>query len=455
MEKVKPALLKGFDQEFLPAEQLQFNALVDSIRRTFELFGYLPIETPSAERKEILTSKGGMEKEIYAITRLAGDPGDTEASRGALHFDLTVPLARYVAMREHQLAFPFRRYQIQRVWRGENPQANKGRFREFYQCDIDIIGKGDLGYLAEAEIPSVIHRVFSEMAIGPFRIRLNNRKLLKGLLQHFKVSDEAAPEVFRIMDKAEKEDAARTLDDLQRQGLAKEASAELLRLITHKHEDVFRSLSSYAGTNELCAKGVDELKAVVQAIRKFDVPEGAFGVDLGVVRGLDYYTGTIYETTLLDHPELGSICSGGRYDDLAGYFTNTKLPGVGISIGLSRLFSRLKDAQLLRPPARTPAEVLVTAMDAKYLDRYIDIANRLRRAGINTELYLESAKLGKQLEYASKKGFLLAIVAGENEFGRDAVQLKDLGAQKQIEVNLGGLVEAVLKAKTGTHGTGS
>ncbi|HWA38619.1 MAG TPA: histidine--tRNA ligase [Burkholderiales bacterium] len=449
MEKVKPALLKGFDQEFLPGEQLQFNALVDSIRRSFELFGFLPIETPSAERREILTSKGGMEKEIYAITRLAGDPGDTESSRGALHFDLTVPLARYVAMREHQLAFPFRRYQIQRVWRGENPQASKGRFREFYQCDIDIIGKGELGYLAEAEIPSVIYRVFSGMNIGPFRIRLNNRKLLKGLLQHFGVSEAAAPEVFRIMDKAEKEEHAKTLEDLGRQGLAKDVSTEILRLITHRHADIFGELSSYAGKNDLCAKGLEELKAVVSAIRQFDVPDSAFGVDLGVVRGLDYYTGTIYETTLIDHPELGSICSGGRYDDLAGYFTNTKLPGVGISIGLSRLFSRMKDANLLKPLEKTPAEVLVTVLEKPHIERYIKVANQLRKAGINTELYLEDKALGKQLEYASKKGFRLAVVAGGNEFGRDAVQLKNLLTKSQAEVNLGGLVEAVRAALKG------
>jgi histidyl-tRNA synthetase len=448
MEKVKPALLKGFDQEFLPGDQLQFNALVDTIRRSFELFGFLPIETPSAERKEILTSKGGMEKEIYAITRLAGDPGDAESSRGALHFDLTVPLARYVAMREHQLAFPFRRYQIQRVWRGENPQANKGRFREFYQCDIDIIGKGDLGYLAEAEIPSVIYRVFSQMAIGPFRIRLNNRKLLKGLLQYFQVAEEAAPEVFRIMDKAEKEDARKIAGDLQQQGLSEAFALEILKLLTEKAstEQTFAVLAPYARANELCAKGLEELKAVVQAIRQFDVPEAAFAVDLGVVRGLDYYTGTIYETTLLEHPELGSICSGGRYDDLAGYFTNTKLPGVGISIGLSRLFSRMKDANLLKPLARTPAEVLVTAMDAKYLDRYIRLANELRGAGINTELYLENARLGRQLEYANKKGFRVAVVAGENEFGRDAVQIKNLRTQVPAEASLAHFVEAVRAA---------
>jgi histidyl-tRNA synthetase len=448
MEKVRPALLKGFDQEFLPAEQLQFNALVDSIRRSFELFGFLPIETPSAERKEILTSKGGMEKEIYAITRLAGDPGDTESSRGALHFDLTVPLARYVAMREHQLAFPFRRYQIQRVWRGENPQANKGRFREFYQCDIDIIGKGELGYLAEAEIPSVIYRVFSGMQIGAFRIRLNNRKLLKGLLQTFGVSDDVSPEALRILDKAEKEDRSRILDDLQGQGLSAGVAQEILKLMTDKSstDQTLQNLKPYAAKNELAAKGLDELTQVVAAIRQFDVPDSAFGIDLGVIRGLDYYTGTIYETTLVDHPELGSICSGGRYDDLAGYFTNTKLPGVGISIGLSRLFARMKDASLLKPLARTPAEVLVTVLEKPRIGQYIKLANELRKAGINTELYLEEKALGKQLEYASKKGFCLAVVAGGNEFDREAVQLKDLRSKTQVEVTLGGLVDAARAA---------
>jgi histidyl-tRNA synthetase len=448
MEKVKPALLKGFDQEFLPAEQLQFNALVDTIRRSFELFGFLPIETPSAERKEILTSKGGMEKEIYAITRLAGDPGDTESSRGALHFDLTVPLARYVAMREHQLAFPFRRYQIQRVWRGENPQANKGRFREFYQCDIDIIGKNELGYLAEAEIPSVIYRVFSGIGIGAFRIRLNNRKLLKGLLQHFEVPETSAPEVFRILDKADKEEASKIRSDLLAQGLPESTSIQILKLITEKRatDQTLDLLKQYEGKNDLLARGLGELKAVVSAIRQFGVPDSAFGVDLGVIRGLDYYTGTIYETTLADHPELGSICSGGRYDDLATYFTNTRLPGVGISIGLSRLFSRMKDAGLLKPLARTPAEVLVTVMDRKHVDRYIRLAGELRDAGINTELYLEEKALGKQLEYASKKGFRLAVVAGENEFGREAAQVKNLRTQAQTEVPLARLAESVRAA---------
>jgi histidyl-tRNA synthetase len=441
VQKVKPALLRGFDQEYLPQDQLHFNRLIDIIRRNFELYGFLPIETPSAERREVLTSKGGVEKEIYALTRLAEADDDEAATKGALRFDLTVPLARYVAMRERELAFPFRRYQIQRVWRGETPQARKGRFREFYQCDIDIIGREKLSYLAEAEIPSVIYSVFTEMAIGEFRIRINNRKVLRGLLQEFGVADDRAAAVLRTLDKTEKEDAAKIRADLEREGVS--SAGKLLELITARRttDGTLGALAEIK--NETLQKGLEELRSIVAAIRQFGVPDSAFAVDLGVVRGLDYYTGTIYETTLANAPELGSICSGGRYDDLASYFTDTRLPGVGISIGLTRLFSRLKEAGLLQPLPRTPAEVLVTTMDPRYLDRYLSMARRLREAGINTEVYLETAKLGNQLTYADRKGFRIALIAGENEFTKDAVQLKNLAAKSARDVPLGELVQAV------------
>ena len=438
MQKVRPALLRGFDQEYLPHEQLQFNQLIELIRRNFELFGFLPIETPSAERTEVLTSKGGVEKEIYALKRLAATPEEDEAAaKGALRFDLTVPLARYVAMYERELAFPFRRYQIQRVWRGETPQARKGRFREFYQCDIDIINRERLSYLAEAEIPSVIHSVFREMAIGEFRIRINNRKVLRGLLQEFRVPEEKAAPVLRILDKADKEERAKLEEELAREGV----SAELLGLIAKRRstDETLGVLQSLKG----CAQGLEELGQIVEAIRKFGVPDSAFAVDLGVVRGLDYYTGTIYETTLVQYPELGSICSGGRYDDLASYFTDTRLPGVGISIGLTRLFSKLKEAGLLKPLETTPAQVLVTTMDPRYLDRYLGVARALRAAGVNTEVYLEQAKLGNQLTYADRKGFRLAIIAGENEFGRDVVQIKNLTTKTPRDVPLSDVVSAV------------
>src|SRR5258708_27432289 len=438
MKRVRPALLKGFDQEFLPGEQLQFNALVELIRRNFERFGFLPLETPSAERIEVLTSKGGAEKEIYALSRLAAAEEDEAAAKGALRFDLTVPLARYVAMRERELAFPFRRYQIQRVWRGENPQVKRGRFREFYQCDIDIIGRESLSYLAEAEIPSVIHAVFREMAIGAFRIRINNRKVLKGILRHFEVADERSADVLRALDKTDKEDERSVLAQLEAQGLGPKQATELYRIITARREtrETLALLGDLAYRNETFVQGVAELGKMVEAIRLFGVPDAAFAIDLSVVRGLDYYTGTIYETTLVDHPDIGSICSGGRYDDLAGYFTNTKLPGVGISIGLSRLFARLKDANLLRAPARTPAEVLVTTLVPDSLERYLRIASSLRAQDINTEVYLERAKIGKQFDYANKKGFRVAITAGADEFSRGTVKVKDLSAQAETDVPL-------------------
>ena len=445
MQKVKPQLLRGFDQEYLPAEQLQFNHLVDVIRRNFELFGFLPIETPSAERQEILTSKGAADKEIYALRRLAEADDDDAATKGALRFDLTVPLARYVAMRERELAFPFRRYQIQRVWRGETPQANKGRFREFYQCDIDIIGREKLSYLAEAEIPSVIYAVFREMAIGEFRIRINNRKLLKGLLTHFEIAQENAANVLRILDKVEKEETKEILEGLEAAGVEHTYATQLHSIISTRADidATLNILGQFGFQNEAYQQGLEELKKIVETIRLFGVPDTAFGVDLSVVRGLDYYTGTIYETTLTKYPELGSICSGGRYDDLASYFTNTRLPGVGISIGLTRLFSKLSEAGLLRPLARTPAEVLVTTMDHQYLDKYLRMAAALRAAGINTEVYLETAKIGNQLTYADRKGFRLALVAGENEFTKNVVQVKHLASKTARDVPIDGLVAAV------------
>jgi histidyl-tRNA synthetase len=444
VQKVKPALLRGFDQEYLPQDQLQFNRLIDIIRRNFELYGFLPIETPSAERREVLTSKGGVEKEIYALTRLAEADDDEAATKGALRFDLTVPLARYVAMRERELAFPFRRYQIQRVWRGETPQAKKGRFREFYQCDIDVIGREKLSYLAEAEIPAVVYSVFKEMAIGAFRIRINNRKVLRGLLQSFQVTDSKAPDILRWLDKTEKEDQAAILKGLGAEGLAEKAAQDLYQLIAAKR-DTQATLAALEAVspNETLRVGLEEAQNVIKTIRAFGVPDSAFAFDLGVVRGLDYYTGTIYETTLTDYPEIGSICSGGRYDDLASYFTDTKLPGVGISIGLTRLFSKLKEANLLQPLARTPAEALVTTMDSKYMGKYLEIARTLRAAGVNTEVYLETAKLGNQLQYADRKGFRVAIIAGENEFAQNTVQIKNLSTKTARDVAFGELVAAV------------
>jgi histidyl-tRNA synthetase len=449
VQKVKPQLLRGFDQEYLPAEQLRFNHLVEVIRRNFELFGFLPVETPSAERQEILTSKGAADKEIYALKRLAEADDDDAATKGALRFDLTVPLARYVAMRERELAFPFRRYQIQRVWRGETPQANKGRFREFYQCDIDIVGRERLSHLAEAEIPSVIYSVFKEMAIGDFRIRINNRKVLKGLLERFGVTQESTDAVLRTLDKIEKKPGDEIKQSLEKDGVIAKHVEGLYNVFVSMPSkprgtsETLEMLTDHLNKGEIGKGGLEELNNVVKAIRQFGVPDSAFGIDLSVVRGLGYYTGTIYETTLTSAPELGSICSGGRYDDLASYFTDTKLPGVGISIGLTRLFSKLSEAGLLQPLARTPAEVLVTTMDQQHLDKYLRMATALRAAGINTEVYLEQAKLEKQLQYASRKEFRVAVIAGETEFSNSVVQIKDLSTRQSHTVPIEDLVTPI------------
>src|SRR6185369_10921544 len=297
--------------------------------------------------------------------------------------------------------------------------------------------------LAEAEIPSVVYSVFREMAIGDFRIRINNRKVLRGLLQEFGVPEDKSAAVLRILDKIEKEDGAKIRDDLGREGMSAASVTRVYQLLStgRSTDETLSALADFK--NETAQKGLDELRNIVAAIRQFGVPDSAFAVDLGVVRGLDYYTGTIYETTLVNAPELGSICSGGRYDDLASYFTDTRLPGVGISIGLTRLFSRLKEAGLLQPLPRTPAEVLVTTMDPKYLDRYLGLAATLRAAGINTEVYLETAKLGNQLTYADRKGFRIALIAGENEFAKDMVQVKNLAAKSARDVPLAELVQAV------------
>jgi histidyl-tRNA synthetase len=291
----------------------------------------------------------------------------------------------------------------------------------------------------------VIHSVFREMAIGEFRIRINNRKVLRGLLASFDVPEASAAAVLRALDKAEKEERSAILAELGQAGLGSPAAARLYDVIATKKDtkETLAMLASLRDASGALQTGLDELTNVVAAMRQFGVPDAAFAVELGVVRGLDYYTGTIYETELLGHPELGSICSGGRYDDLASYFTDTRLPGVGISIGLTRLFSKLKETGLLKPLPRTPAEAIVITMDGRYLPQYLEIATRLRNAGINTEVYLENAKLRNQLAYADRKNFRVAVIAGENEFAQNAVQVKNLATQTGTLHPLADVVQAV------------
>lgn len=427
MSIITPKPISGFP-EFLPEAQIVFNHCLNIVRQNFELFGFAPIETPAVERKEILTSKGGDEKEIFALTRLFYGENETPDTELALHFDLTVPLARYVAMNKDKLVFPFRRYQLQKVWRGERPQ--KGRYREFYQCDIDVIGRGSVNIIADAEIPSIIYRIFQQMQIGQFVIRINNRRLLQGYFEHIGVAIEHIADVLKTVDRLEKEGRERVRRDLtERIGISQAAADDVLAFIgqTLGTDEVLAQLKiSPARQNARFAQGADELVAVVAGIRSLGVPESFFRVDLSIARGLGYYTGTVYETQLLAHPDLGSICSGGRYDDLASYFTNEKLPGVGISIGLSRLVMRLIEVGVLKIGASTPAKVLVTTMDPTQMAHYLAIAAQLREAGIATEVYFEKGRLGDQLKYASRKGIAYAIIAGENEFNAGQVKIKNL-----------------------------
>lgn len=434
--------ISGFP-ELLPAEQRLFNRMLDIVRQEFERHGFSPIETPAIERKAVLTSKGGDEREIYALSRLMAAEGEPTDTDYAMHFDLTVPLARYVSQHQNQLTFPFRRYQIQKVWRGERAQA--GRYREFYQCDIDIVGRGKLGILNDAEIPSVIYKVFDRMAIGPFVIRMSNRKILQGYFTHLGVTDEQLAGVMRAVDKLEKIGRGGVLRELDGVGVDASLANTIVDFLEAKRDTdgTLAYLRELGALNETFTAGVDELAQVIEGVRAFGVPDSAFTIDLGVVRGLDYYTGTIYETTLVNQPELGSICSGGRYENLTAHFTNETLPGVGISIGLSRLVPQLIEAGVLQPDGETSAAVLVTSLDHDRMSDYLRLAAQLRGAGIATEVYLDKAKMGKQLKFADKKGFPLVLIAGGNEFEAGTVKLKDMRRGEEQVVAVDSLVETV------------
>jgi histidyl-tRNA synthetase len=441
MAIITPKPMSGFP-ELLPEQQRVFNRCIDIIRRNFELSGFTPIETPAVERKEVLTSKGADEKEIYALARLFAGEGESPDTEFALHFDLTVPLARYVALHKEKLVFPFRRYQIQKVWRGERPQ--KGRYRELYQCDIDAIGRGSLGLLNDAEMPAVIHRIFTEMGIGAFVIRINNRRLLQGFYRWLGVSADHIAETLRTVDKLEKIGREKVIAELvTKVQLAEAVAVQILDFVADDRpvDALLAHLAAQpAMSDELFAQGVSELRAVADGVRSLGVPESGFVIDLRIARGLGYYTGTVYETKLLAHPELGSICSGGRYDDLASYFTNEKLPGVGISIGLSRLAIALIEAGVLPTDAQTPSRVLVTVLDPARMSDYLRIAGELRAAGIACEVYLEKGRVGDQLKYADRKRIPFAVIAGETEFAAGRLKLKNMRTGEETAAALGEIV---------------
>lgn len=424
MEKVTPRTLSGF-MELLPADQLKMERLLGTLRRVYSLYGFTPLDTPAIESAEVLLAKGGgeTEKQIYRFMK-----GDSDL---ALRFDLTVPLAKYVAANYAKLQFPFRRFQIGKVWRGE--RAQRGRFREFYQADIDVIGDGKLDIMNEAEIPSIICRAFTELGLRDFTIRINNRKVLGGF---FRMHGMSAPaEILRTIDKLEKIGAEKVLAILLEDcGLDESQAAAVLDFtgFTGTTAEKLAFLEGMCGRDELFDEGVRELRTVAEALPGLGVPPERFALDFTIARGLDYYTGTVYETTINSHPEIGSVCSGGRYDDLAEYYTDRKLPGAGISIGVTRLFYVLSEQGLLNPELEAaPADAIVLPM-TEDLGFAAETATLLRESGIRTQLYTEEKKFKQKLSYASKLGIPFAVIIGEDEAKSGLVSLKDMRRGEQI-----------------------
>ena len=445
MATLKPRTLSGF-MELLPAPQVQMERMMEILRKTYSLYGFTPLDTPIIESSEVLLAKGGgeTEKQIYRFQK-----GDSDLS---LRFDLTVPLAKYVALHYGELSFPFRRYQIGKVYRGE--RAQRGRFREFYQADIDIIGDGKLDILNEAEIPAIIYKTFSTLGLRRFQIRVNNRKILNGFYAMQGLSERAG-DIMRTVDKLDKIGAEKVGVLLTEAcGLSAEQAAEILKFIaiTGSNAEVLSALEGYRGRNEIFDAGLDELTAVTKYLAAFGVPEENFAVDLTIARGLDYYTGTVYETTMLDHPEIGSICSGGRYDNLAEYYIDKQLPGVGISIGLTRLFYVLGEQGMLNDALNTaPADVLVLPM-TQDLGPAIAAATALREQGIRTQIYGEQKKFKAKMSYADKLGIPYVIFLGEDEIAAGKCSVKTLATGEQVTLTV---EEAAAKIRAGLQSDGT
>ena len=424
---IEPRTLPGF-MELLPNEQILFEQMKQKIEKTYQKFGFLPLDTPILELSEILLAKAGgeTEKQIYQFQK-----GDTDI---AMRFDLTVPLSKYVAKNYGNLSFPFRRYQIGKVYRGERTQ--KGRFREFYQCDIDVIGDGELSTINDAEIPSVIYNLIKELGFEEFTIRINNRKILNGLFEYINQKDNSV-EILRIIDKIEKIGKDAVIEDLEKIGVSKEAIEKIINFIEidGTTDEKLQKLQDLNIENETFKLGLEELISVVKYIRIFGVPDTHFKVDLTIARGLDYYTGTVYETFLNDYRELGSVCSGGRYENLAEYYTDKKLPGVGISIGLTRLFYKLNELGLIKAEKASMSDVLVIPM-VDDLSKPIILANSLREKNINTEIYLNDKKLKAKLKYADKLQIPYVIIVGEDEINSGVISVKNMITGEEKKANI-------------------
>jgi len=431
MTIVKPSTLPGF-MELLPKDQILFNEMKDIIRKNFEKHGFLPIDTPVIEKSEVLLAKGGgeTEKQIYRFSK-----GDTDMS---LRFDLTVPLARYTVEHMNDLSFPFKRYQIGKVYRGE--KAQKGRFREFYQCDIDTIGMGELSLVNDAEFPVVIFHTFKDLGFTDFTIHLNNRKILKGFFSSLGIEDSM--NVLRTVDKLDKIGEEKVLEELGENGIGRDSGEKILEFIKIKGsvDEILEQLRDLKIEDEIFQEGLDELTQVIGYMRDFGIDEDCFNIDLKIARGLDYYTGTVYETTLDNYPKIGSVCSGGRYEDLASYYTDKTLPGVGISIGLSRLFYQLNEAKIISSEEKSLVDLLIIPMDDCVHDG-IKLLSELREKGVRVSVYTEFAKLKKKFKYADQTKVDYVIVLGEEEIKSRKYSLKDMKTGDQEEVTFDELVE--------------
>ena len=441
--KVQPRTLSGF-MELLPRQQMVMERIMEILRETYSLYGFTPLDTPVIEASEVLLAKGGgeTEKQIYRFTK-----GDADL---ALRFDLTVPLAKYVALHYNDLSFPFRRYQIGKVYRGE--RAQRGRFREFYQADIDIIGDGKLDVTNEAEIPAIIYQVFTRLGLHRFQIRVNNRKILNGFYAMLGLTDKAG-DIMRTVDKLDKIGAEKVRDLLTAEdiGLTEDQAGEILTFISIQgsNQQVLSALESYRGRNKVFDQGLDELHTVVKYLSAFGVPEKNFAVDLTIARGLDYYTGTVYETTMLDHPEIGSVCSGGRYDNLAEYYTDKQLPGVGISIGLTRLFYVLQEQGMLNEALNSaPADALILPMTGD-LGPAAALATQLRQAGVRTQLYTEQKKFKQKMTYADRIGVPYVIFLGDDEIAQGTVSVKYMATGEQVALLAAEAAEYLQKGLAG------
>ena len=427
MNKIEPRTLPGF-MELMPNEQILFEQIKEKIEKTYQKYGFLPLDTPILELSEVLLAKAGgeTEKQIYRFEK-----GDTDIS---MRFDLTVPLAKYVAKNYGNLSFPFRRYQIGKVYRGE--RAQKGRYREFYQCDIDIIGDGELSVINDAELPSIIYDIFKSLGFDDFTIRINNRKILNGLFENLNQKENSA-EILRIIDKIDKIGKEAVIEELEKIQVAKESIEKIIDFMSIEGttDEKLKKLNELNIQNEVFKTGLEELTQVIKYIRAFGIPEQNFKVDLTIARGLDYYTGTVYETFLNKYRELGSVCSGGRYENLAEFYTDKKLPGVGVSIGLTRLFYKLNELNLIKADKKSISDVLIIPM-VEDMSIPIEIASILRNNGINTEIFLNDKKLKAKMKYADKLEIPFVIIVGEDEVQSRIVKIKDMrtGNEKECAI---------------------